>query len=201
MPPTLLHGAFHNIILASTSPYRARLLDQIGLNYTSAAPDFEEIHPDSLSPAGIARQFAESKARSLTNQYPDSLIIGSDQTASLNHQILTKPGSIESACKQLQACAGKEVVFHSGLAVLNTRTNSIQLSVNPTIVKFRPLTPIQIEHYVAAERPLDCCGSFKVEGLGISLFESISSNDPYSLIGLPLIDLISMLKTEGLSIP
>ena len=201
MPPTPSQQAFPDIILASTSPYRARLLDQIGLKYTSDAPDFEEKTSDALLPEVMARQFAEGKARSLTNKYPNSLIIGSDQTASLNNQILTKPGSMEAACGQLAACSGKEVVFYSGLAVLNTQSNRIQLAVDSTTVKFRPLTATQIENYVTTEQPLDCCGSFKVEGLGIALFESVSSKDPYSLIGLPLINLISMLKEEGLSIP
>ncbi len=193
--------ALPTIILASTSPYRARLLEQIGINFTAAAPEFVERDHRSSPPEQTARQFAEEKARSLSPQYPNSLIIGSDQTASLENHILTKPGSVENACRQLQACSGKTVLFHTGLAVLNSQSGRLQLSVDTTTVKFRNLSSEAIERYITKELPLDCCGSFKIEGLGITLFESINGKDPNSLIGLPLIDLISALKQEGLEIP
>ncbi|WP_020408418.1 Maf family protein [Hahella ganghwensis] len=189
------------IVLASTSSYRASLIKQLGLEFTTEAPNFIEEHTSESQPKQIAEFFAQGKALSLKDKYKQHLIIGSDQTASLEGRLLTKPGTIDRACDQLERCAGKQVTFYTGLALLNSQTNRLQSCVDTIEVSFRKLTQNQIENYVKRELPLDCCGSFKVEGLGISLFTSINGKDPNSLIGLPLIDLVTFLNKEGVNIP
>ncbi|OZG71304.1 septum formation inhibitor Maf [Hahella sp. CCB-MM4] len=189
------------IVLASTSIYRANLLKQLGLKFTTARPLFIETHSPDQLPNTIARDFAEAKARSLTDQFTSHLIIGSDQTASLNGHLLTKPGTFDNACEQLKQCSGQSVTFYTGLTLLNTTTGTIHTTVDVTEVSFRQLSDEQIKRYIEREQPLDCCGSFKVEGLGISLFTAVNGKDPNSLIGLPLIDLVSFLRLEGIDIP
>ncbi|ABC28968.1 maf protein [Hahella chejuensis KCTC 2396] len=191
-----------SIILGSTSPYRAALLQKLNLNFQQAAPYFDEqITPTSLAPRDIAINFAKEKAESLREQFPDHLIIGSDQTAALNGLLLRKPGDKATAIKQLAACSGESVTFYSGLALINTRLNTTRTCVDWQTVYFRDLSREEIERYIELEKPYDCVGSFKVEGLGISLFEKIEGKDPNTLIGLPLIELITLLKKEGLRIP
>lgn len=189
------------LLLASSSPYRRALLERLRLPFSWASPAVDEsILPDE-SPAGLARRLAETKARALAARYPDHLIIGSDQTAELGDTILGKPGSMEAARTQLTAASGRSVTFHTGLCLYDARSQQARTLVEPFAVQFRQLTTGEIDRYLALEQPLDCAGSFKMEGLGISLFERLSGDDPNALIGLPLIRLVTLLREAGWSIP
>ena len=189
------------IILASSSPYRRELLGRLAIDFGCSSPDIDESALPDESPHSLVKRLAEQKAQAVAADYPQHLIIGSDQVASLEQRILTKPGNNENAKAQLSACSGKTVTFYTGLSLLNSKTGQQLSCVEPFSVKFRVLNEATIERYIAAEQPLDCAGSFKMEGLGISLFEKLNGDDPNSLVGLPLIRLIDMLKTERIAIP
>ncbi|MCO1333997.1 Maf family nucleotide pyrophosphatase [Microbulbifer sp. OS29] len=187
----------HPLMLASGSPYRRTLLQQLGLPFQHASPQTDET-PRAGEPAdALSLRLASEKAQALATSYPKALIIGSDQVASCNSKILGKPGSQQRAIEQLQTCSGQKVVFHTGLSVLNSESGE-QLSGTETFtVYFRDLSHKQIERYVALEQPYDCAGSFRVEGLGIVLFEKLEGSDINTLVGLPLIRLVSMLANFG----
>ncbi len=186
------------LILASSSPYRRALLERLNLPYSCASPDIDETPLANESPTDYVARLAEEKARTLAAQYPDAIIIGSDQCCVLDGTIVGKPGNFINASKHLQACSEKHVSFLTGLCVLNTADNSHQVCVEPYHVHFRRLSHEMIENYLHAEQPYDCAGSFKMEGLGIALFSKLEGDDPNSLIGLPLIRLISMLDQQGI---
>jgi len=189
------------IILASTSTYRAELLNRLQLEYQAIPPEFEEtVQPGALLKE-VARDFAEAKAKSLRHRFPNHLIIGSDQAAILDQTLLDKPVSRSRAIEKLQQCSNQIVIFYTGLAVLNTQTQALRTACETTTVRFRPLSLSQIQNYLDKEEVLDCCGSFKIEGLGISLMQSVESTDPTALMGLPLIALCRLLKQEGLNVP
>ena len=188
------------LVLASTSPYRKELLQRLGLEFTTAAPNVDEAHLPGESPEHLVRRLAEEKARAVAKQFPNALIIGSDQVAVIDTEILTKPGTHENAVNQLQRCSGQTVTFLTGLCLLNTRSGKAQIEVIPFRVHFRPLSSGQIENYLRREQPYNCAGSFKSEGLGIALFERLEGNDPAALIGLPLICLTRMLEMEGVRV-
>jgi septum formation protein len=183
------------LILASTSRYRRALLDRLGLPFTAVAPEAPELALEGETPAARAARLALAKARSV--RASDALIIGSDQVASLDGELLRKPGTHEAAVAQLAAAQGRTVLFHTAVALLDTRSGALAEHVDVTAVRFRTLDREALDRYVRLERPLDCAGSFKSEGLGIVLFESISSNDPTALIGLPLIWLAHALRQGG----
>ena len=145
-------------------------------------------------------RLAIAKAQAISARHPDSLIIGSDQSAVLNGEKLSKPGNFENAFKQLSRASGEKVTFQTGLCLLNTSTGNIQSSCVPYTVVFKELTPKMIENYLRKEEPYNCAGSFKSEALGIALFERFEGNDPNALIGLPLIELVNFLANEGFSI-
>jgi MAF protein len=145
-------------------------------------------------------RLAKNKAEAVAPNHPDALVIGSDQGAVLDGEILTKSGNFDNAVKQLQKASGKRIVFQTGLCLLNTRSGNIQTACVPYSVVFKPLTQEMIEHYLEKEQPYNCAGSFKSEGLGIALFEKFEGEDPNALIGLPLIKLIQMLDNEGFSV-
>ena len=187
------------LILASSSPYRRALLDRLNLPYNSASPDIDETPLQNESPHDSVARLAESKARALATQHPNAIIIGSDQCCVLDNKIVGKPGNFENASQHLQNCSEKHVSFLTGLCVLNTTNDDYQVCVEPYHVHFRTLSRTMIENYLHAEQPYDCAGSFKMEGLGIALFCKLEGDDPNSLIGLPLIRLISMLEQQGLS--
>ena len=190
------------IILASTSTYRQALLQKLGLPFQAVRPPFSETRIAGEPPTERALRLATGKARSLADEFPNHLIIGSDQVAFLPpDRILSKPGSHAVASEQLLACSGQTVHFYTGLCLLNTQTNQSQVSVEEFTVRFRDLTESEIERYLVREQPYDCAGSFKCEGLGISLFEAMEGRDFNSLIGLPLILLCELLRQEGLKIP
>lgn len=194
-------NALADYILASTSRYRASLLGRLKRPFISDAPVCDETPLPDEQPQALASRLAKTKARSLADRFPESLIIGSDQVASLNGIILGKPGTKARAQQQLQQMQNQTLEFFTALCVLETSTGQHQQFVDTTRVRLRSLSDDAIERYIDSDMPLDCAGSFKVESLGISLFESVESNDPTALIGLPLIRLSQCLREFGVAIP
>ncbi len=188
------------LVLASTSPFRRTLLERLGLAFETVAPDTDETPLESETPDALVARLSEAKARAVATPFSDALIIGSDQVAILDNQILGKPGNHEKAVEQLRAASGRRVNFLTGLCLLNSKTGNCQVSVVPFSVVFRPLSETQIEQYLLRDKPYQCAGSFKSEGLGISLFEKMEGDDPNALIGLPLIELTTLLATEGMDV-
>jgi septum formation protein len=186
------------LILASTSPYRRVLLERLGLAFTAAAPYVDETRRPGEPPQVLVLRLAEAKARAVAETHPGALIIGSDQVACLDDAVLGKPGDRDSAIAQLERASGRCVLFQTGLCLLDAARGQAQTLVEPFRVHFRRLTRAQIEGYVDRERPFDCAGSFKSEGLGIALFERLDGEDPNALIGLPLIRLIPLLESAGI---
>ncbi|KPJ92552.1 MAG: septum formation inhibitor Maf [Gammaproteobacteria bacterium SG8_11] len=189
------------LILASTSPYRQTVLKKLPLAFETDSPDIDESRLPNENPEDLVKRLAEAKARAVMNRHPHSLIIGSDQVAVLNGEILGKPGDHDNAVIQLRKSSGKQVVFHTGLCLLNSDTQNTQISCVPFMVQFRLLSEAQIERYLKHEKPYNSAGSFKSEGLGITLFEKLQGDDPNTLIGLPLIELVRMLENEGIILP
>ena len=188
------------VVLASTSPFRKALLEKLHVPFETAAPNVDEGILPGESPEQLVARLSENKARAVAPNYSDALIIGSDQVAVVDGQILTKPGGHEKAVAQLKRASGKRVSFLTGLCLLNTRSNRAQVDVVPFNVIFRQLSEAQIENYLRKEQPYNCAGSFKSEGLGIALFDRLEGSDPNTLVGLPLIRLIKMLESEGFPI-
>lgn len=189
------------LILASSSPYRRALLERLGLPFRCAAPNINESLAPGESPEQLTQRLALSKALALSEHFPEHLIIGSDQVLLLDGHPISKPGSHAAATEQLRRCSGRTVHFTTGLCLLNSVTGAYQLASEPFSVSFREMTADSIERYLRSEQPYDCAGSFKVEGLGITLFRALHGDDPNSLIGLPLIRLCEMLRKEGLQLP
>ena len=189
------------LVLASTSAYRKMLLERLHLPFDTDRPETDETPLPGEAPAATAERLAAEKARAVAGRWPDALVIGSDQVAHLGDEVFGKPGTEARAIAQLQRMRGQTVVFHTALAVLNTRTGHHQVEVIPTQVRFRNLSDDEIRRYVAKEQPLDCAGSAKSEGLGITLLDAMPGEDPTALIGLPLIALSRMLRAEGLELP
>ncbi|AAV82186.1 septum formation inhibitor Maf [Idiomarina loihiensis] len=189
------------LILGSGSKYRREILDRLHLNYDVVKPDIDESAISSESPQQLVGRLAEAKARAVEKRmtYDNAIIIGSDQVAVCDGNILGKPGNRENAVRQLSSFIGKTVTFYTGLAVFNTEAQQCEVRVEPFEVEFRQLTAEEIERYVELENPFDCAGSFKSEGLGISLFSGLKGNDPNTLIGLPAIALLDMLRTHGIN--
>lgn len=185
------------LILASSSPYRRQLMDKLQLSYHWQSPLINEAPITGELPASLAARLSREKAMALADQYPAHLIIGCDQVASLGNEILGKPGNHQAAARQLSLSSGQVVTFITGLSLLNSATGHCQTITDQFRVTFRELTSSQIDNYLDREKPWDCAGSFKSEGLGIALFSKLEGNDPNSLIGLPLIRLIDLLAHEG----
>ena len=188
------------VTLASTSPFRKELLERLGIPFETVAPDVDETPLANETAEALVRRLSEDKARAMAASHR-GLIIGSDQVATTGNNILGKPGTHERAFEQLRNLSGKRVTFQTGLCLLNTETDEAQVDVIPFIVKFRQLGGDQIERYLQQEQPYNCAGSFKSEGLGITLFEYMEGVDPTALIGLPLIRLTSMLAQAGIVLP
>jgi septum formation protein len=198
MPTTLSEG--RRLILASTSPFRRKLLARLGLPFAVRAPEVDETRqPGEEAPALVAR-LAEWKAQAIARQEPAALVIGSDQAAVLAGEIVGKPGDHERAVAQLRRASGRTVTFYTGLCLLDSASNQRQVTVEVFQVAFRQLTAEMIEGYLRREQPYQCAGSFKSEGLGIALFERLEGDDPTSLIGLPLIRLTRMLEAAGVAV-
>ena len=188
------------LVLASTSPYRAGLLKRLDLPFKQFNPAVDEAPLAEENGEDLVRRLSHAKALAASPAFPDAVIIGSDQVGLLDGQILNKPGSQDLARAQLRAASGREVTFLTGLCVLDSATGESLISVDVCRVSFRELSESQIEDYIARENPVDCAGSFKVEGLGIALFRSVSMEDPTTLEGLPLIRLTSALQCFGLAV-
>lgn len=189
------------LILASSSPYRRELLQRLRLPFECASPDIDESPLPGESAEQLVRRLAEAKARALAARFPEHLIIGSDQAAVQGQAILGKPHTLERAMEQLKAASGSSVSFLTGLALLDSASGRCQVDCIPFRVHFRELDEARIRRYLEAERPFDCAGSFKAEGLGVSLFRATEGEDGTSLVGLPLIRLVDMLLAEGVQIP
>ncbi len=189
------------VVLASTSPFRRDLLARLQIPFEVTAPDTNEAALPGEQPAATARRLAEAKARAVARHFPDALVIGSDQVAASEGERFGKPGTRANAAAQLRRMRGKEVVFHTGLCLLNTATDRTQVRCIDTHVGFRQLDDAQIEAYLDKEDALNCAGSAKSEGLGISLLSYMRGDDPNALVGLPLIALCDMLRVEGLALP
>jgi septum formation protein len=189
-----------NLVLASSSIYRKELLARLGLPFITAAPEVDEAPQSDEAPDQLVLRLAEAKARAVAKQFPDALIIGSDQVAVVDGQILGKPGSHDRAVAQLRKASGKRLEFLTGLCLYNSHTEQVQLDMVPFGVVFRPLTEAEIENYLRREQPYHCAGAFKSEALGIALCERFDGDDPTSLVGLPLILLTRMLKREGITV-
>lgn len=189
------------LVLASTSAYRRSLLERLQLPFELARPDIDEAALDGETPAATAARLAAAKAAAVAAAAGDALIIGSDQVASLGSRIFGKPGSVAAAVAQLQAMRANTVDFHTAVALLNTVSGRVQCETVLTRVRVRALSDDEIHRYLAREDVLDCAGSAKSEGLGISLLDALSGDDPTALVGLPLIALSRMLRAEGVQLP
>jgi len=188
------------LVLASTSPYRRQLLERLGLEFETASPDTDETPRPGETAEQLVLRLAEAKARAVAGNFPDSLVIGSDQVAVLDGRILGKPGDHDTATRQLSDASGRRVEFLTGLCLLNTTNDHARVCVARYGVRFRDLSGSQIENYLRREQPYQCAGSFKSEGLGIALFQRMEGDDPNALIGLPLIELVTMLNAEGVDV-
>jgi len=182
------------LVLASTSPFRRELLKRLGLPFTVAAPRFVERLERAADPARMAAELALGKAMSLAGDYPNAVIIGSDQVLVTDGEIVGKPGSADRARDQLRRMSGGTHVFHAGLAVVDTASGETRVAAVPFTVTMRELTDREIDNYIRLDDPLGCAGSFKIEGLGIALMEKLEGDDFTALIGLPLIELVSILR-------
>ncbi len=191
------------IVLASTSPYRRQLLEKLRVPFDTAQPDCDETAEANESPEHLVQRLAEAKARSVMALGEDpALVIGSDQVAALDNQILGKPGRHDRAVDQLRACSGRSVIFHTGLALGDTREGeTVRVEHAIYRVHFRDLSDAEIERYLTTEAPYDCAGSIRSEGYAVTLFAGMEGSDPNTLVGLPLIRLAAMLRDAGLALP
>ncbi len=188
------------LILASSSSFRRDLLARFNLPFNVISPDIDETPLAGETPQKTALRLAQLKAKKVSETESNALIIGCDQVATLNDTQIGKPMTHDNAIKQLQMMRGQVVFFHSALCLYNTQTGHMQAEVVPYEVKFRQLSDIEIERYLMIEKPYNCAGSAKSEGLGITLMEYMRGDDPNALIGLPLIKLAHMLRNEGVNV-
>lgn len=197
----MMHSAAAvELVLASTSPFRQELLAKLGLPFVTASPHTDETPLANEAPRAMVMRLAEAKAQAVADAHPRALIIGSDQVACIDGEVLGKPGNRERASEQLQRASGREVLFHTGICLLRAADGEAQVWCEDFTVRFRRLTPAQIGGYLEREQPFGCAGSFKSEGLGIALFERLEGADPNALIGLPLIRLVDMLGHFGVDV-
>jgi septum formation protein len=187
-----------SLILGSSSRYRRELLERLRLPFEVFAPDLDETPLPGETPLHLATRLAMAKAQAVAKQFPQAIVIGSDQVADLHGQAIGKPGNHQRAVEQLTAMSGQAVVFHTAVAVVCAETGFHAGALAPVRVKFRSLSADEIENYLRAEQPYDCAGSAKSEGLGITLLAAIESDDPTALIGLPLIRTTQLLRQAGL---
>lgn len=194
-------NTYPSIILASTSKYRSELLHKLNIPFETANPLVDETPLSGESPPALASRLALAKSRAITPTVPDTLVIGSDQVASIDHQLLGKPGNMDRAVDQLTLSSGRCVEFHTAVSVTHADSGESLSRLEITRVHFRELSHQQIVRYLEAEQPFDCAGSFKSEGMGIVLFRKIEGRDPNALIGLPLIALVEILSEWNLILP
>ena len=189
------------LILASSSPYRAQLLEKLRIPFATMSPGVDETAKAHESPAALAQRLACEKSLAIASLHRDAWVIGSDQVATLGDVRLDKPGTREQAILQLELVSGKTVTFHTAVCITHAATEHCLTEIDTCHVQFRALKQRQIERYVELEMPLDCAASFKSEGLGITLLERFIGEDPNALIGLPLIRLTRILERLGFSLP
>ncbi|CAG0907935.1 unnamed protein product [Cyprideis torosa] len=189
------------LILGSTSPFRAELLKKLRIPFDTAAPDVDESPKPGETPADLVTRLTRLKAQTVAHQHPEHLIITSDQVATFNGLPIGKPHDYDKAVNQLSNFSGKRVTFLTGIGLLNTLTGHYQFSLEPFHVYFKVLSRQQIEAYLLLEEPYQCAGSFKSEGLGITLFKKLEGDDPNTLVGLPLIRLTEFLANEKMILP
>ncbi len=191
-----------HIILASTSPFRARLLNKLHLPFEQAAPNIDETPLSNETPQAMVARLSKAKALEIAQRaHNHNIIIASDQCAVFQNRAIGKPHTVPNAIKQLQQFSQQTITFYTGLAVINTTNQQVFEAMDVTQVQFRKLSTTVIENYIEMEQPLNCAGSFKSEGLGITLFEKITSKDPNALIGLPLIELTHIFYQMGYELP
>ena len=189
------------IVLGSTSPFRKELLQRLNLEFITDSPDIDETPLTNELPDDYVQRLSLEKAKVVAAQHPNSLVIGSDQCSVLDEQIRGKPHTHENAIKQLSQSSGKRVSFLTGVCLYDSKDDTYQLEMVPFHVDFRDLSTREIESYLQAEKPYNCAGSFKSEGLGVTLFKRLDGEDPTALIGLPLIKLSEMLRNKGCLLP
>lgn len=190
-----------SLVLASTSPFRRRLLEKLGLPFEISTPVADESRHPNEPPEDLVQRLALKKAKAVQARFPDALIIGSDQVACIEDIVLGKPGDRTRAIEQLSAASGKLVSFYTGLCLFDASNGLYQLACEPFAVQFRSLSQHQIERYLDVEKPYNCAGSFRSEGYGVVLFERMIGEDPNALVGLPLIRLVGMLAKVGIELP
>ena len=193
-------SSHRTLVLGSSSRYRGELLQRLRIPFEVSAPDLDETPRPGEAPAALATRLALEKARAVARSWPAAVVIGADQVADLNGLPLGKPGTHTRATEQLRQMRGKTVVFQTAVAVVCVDTGFEQGSLAAVRVKFRDLSDAEIENYLLAEQPYDCAGSAKSEGLGIALLESIDSDDPTALVGLPLIRTCALLRAAGVTL-
>ena len=188
------------LVLGSTSRYRRTLLERLGLPFVVAAPDIAEDPEPGEVPAATALRLSEAKARAVAGRFDNALVIGSDQVADCDGRPIGKPGNRARAVAQLRELSGRTVIFHTGVALVDTRSGRCRSELVDVTSAFRTLNDAEIAAYLDREQPYDCAGSVRSEALGIVLFERIASDDPTALIGLPLIALTRLLRAEGVDV-
>jgi septum formation protein len=190
-----------SLVLASSSPYRRELLSRLGLPFESWSPDLDEAALAGEAPAATAVRLARAKARAGEARWPQAWIIGSDQVADVDGEAVSKPGTLENARRQLRTLSGRTVRFHTAVCLANGASGRAHERLVTTEVAFRALSEAEIDRYLAREPAIDCAGSAKSEGLGISLLARLGGDDPTALVGLPLIALCALLRAEGFEVP
>lgn len=188
------------LVLGSTSPFRKTILEKLKLPFYCAKPNIDETEKDNELPQDLVERLAIEKAKAVKQEFPQALIIGSDQVAVCEGEILGKPHNFENAVIQLNKFSGKSITFYTGLCVYDSEKGTVVSLVEPFTVHFNQLSQDDIENYLNAEQPYNCAGSFKSEGLGICLFSKLEGDDPNTLIGLPLIKLVELLKQQGIDV-
>ncbi len=189
------------LILASTSRYRAALLQRFGLEFTTVSPEVDEGEVRGESPRGRAFRLAEVKAEAVATRFPDAIVIGGDQVPATSTTILSKPGNAANCREQLRLLSGSSAEFYTACTVRCIATGVKLSHVDTTAVKLRPLSEAEIDRYIEREKPFDCAGGFKAEALGITLFERIDTEDPTAIVGLPLIWVAGALRAVGYHVP
>lgn len=197
----MLNNQQTSLILGSTSPFRKELLERLKLDFTTDSPDIDETPLQDEKAENYVLRLSLEKAKAVAARHDNALIIASDQCSVLNGEIRGKPGNHQNAVKQLTESSGNRVSFLTGLCLYDCRDDSYQLEMVPFHVDFRDLSESEIESYLQAEQPYGCAGSFKSEGLGVTLFKRLEGEDPTALIGLPLIKLSEMLRLKGFLLP
>jgi MAF protein len=188
------------LVLGSTSPFRKAILDKLNLPFQCAKPNIDETEKNNECPQVLVERLAIEKAKAVRDEYPNALIIGSDQVAVCEDEILGKPHNFDNAVVQLSKFSGKSITFYTGLCVYDSEKEKTISLVEPFTVHFNQLSQKEIANYLNAEQPYNCAGSFKSEGLGICLFSKLEGDDPNTLIGLPLIKLVGLLKQHGIDV-